>query len=86
MPPELDQPSVSVAPDTAISALLYLIHQYATQVQQGQSYPRLSQSIYQHLEKLSQRDDLSEVLIRTFDELSDAWLQVVNHHQARIQG
>lgn len=85
MPPELDQPVSSVAPDAAISVLLCLFHQYATQARLDQPYSRLSRRIYQHLESLSQRDDLSDVLIRTFEELSDAWLPIVAR-QARHQG
>lgn len=72
MPVELDQPTASVSPDAAISALLCLFHSYAAQMQEAHS-PRLGERIYLHLEGLSQRDDLPDVLHKTCDELSDAW-------------
>lgn len=85
MPPELEQPTATIGPDAAISALLCLFHHYAMQEQRGVSSPRLSQRIYQHLEGLSQRDDLPELLHRTCDELSDAWLLVVDRQQLHRQ-
>ena len=83
MPVELDQPTASVSPDAAISALLCLFHSYATQLQEGRS-PRLGERIYLHLEGLSQRDDLPELLHRTCDELSDAWQLALARQKARI--
>lgn len=83
MPLELDQPVAAVTPDAAISALLCLFHYYATQ-EQSQPSPRLSQRIYRHLEGLSQRDDLPEILHKTCDELCDAWQLVLDRQQVRL--
>ncbi len=67
MPPELDQPAIEVTKDAAISVLICLFHYYAIERHQGFPYPRLSQCIYYHLEGLSQRDDLPELLRGTCD-------------------
>lgn len=82
MPLELEQPMNPVTPDAAISALLCLFHSYATQ-EQGLASPRLSQRIYRHLEGLSQRDDLPEILHKTCDELCDAWQLMQDRQQPR---
>jgi hypothetical protein len=84
MPDELDLPVAVITPDAAISALLCLLHSYATQEQQNQPSPRLSQRIYRNLEVLSQRDDLPEILHKTCDELCDAWQLVLDRQQARL--
>ncbi len=84
MPPELDQPAIEVTTDAAISALLCLFHNYAMKRQQGFPSPRLSQRIYYHLEGLSQRDDVPEFQRRTCDELSDAWLPVLDRQQSHV--
>ena len=70
MPRVLEQATAAVSTDAAISALLCLLHTYATQ---AGDQPRIGQRIYRHLENLAQRDDLPEVLQKTCDELSDAW-------------
>lgn len=82
---ELDQPIVANTPDAAISALLCLFHHYAMSEGQSGSSPRLSQRIYQHLEGLSQRDDLPEILHRTCDELSDAWVLMAERQLSQCQ-
>lgn len=81
MPVELDQPVSTVSPDAAISALLCLFHSYASQTPAHPSL-RLAQRIYHHLENLSQREDVPEILQKTCDELSDAWLLLLPHRQA----
>lgn len=83
MPVELDRPVAAITPDAAISALLCLLHSYATQ-QQSQPSPRLSQRIYHNLEVLSQRDDLPEILHKTCDELCDAWQLMLDRQQTRV--
>ena len=81
MPPELDQPVAVISPEAAISALLCLFHQYAMHELDGQSCQRLSQRIFLHLEDMARRGDLPELLRRTCDELSDAWLLVLDLRQ-----
>jgi hypothetical protein len=83
MPRELEQPSAAVSPDAAISALLCLMHSYATQSRE-QALLRIGQRIYRHLEGLAQRDDLPEVLRQTCDELSDAWQAMPGAREARL--
>jgi hypothetical protein len=83
VPQELDHSVAVITPDAAISALLCLFHYYATQ-EQSQPSPRLSQRIYRHLEGLSQRDDLPEILHKTCDELCDAWQLMLDRQQARL--
>jgi hypothetical protein len=83
MPRELEQPMTVDSPDAAISALLCLLHSYATQTGE-QSSPRIGQRIYHHLEGLAQREDLPEVLHQTCDELSDAWQSMLDIKVARL--
>lgn len=85
MPPELDQPVTAITPEAAISVLLCLFHQYAVHEPAGRSCQRLSQRIFLHLEQLTRREDLPELLRRTCDELSDAWLLVVDRQQWQRQ-
>lgn len=85
MPPELEQPVTAIAPEAAISALLCLFHHYAVREPAGQSCQRLSQRIFLHLEELARREDMPELLRRTCDELSDAWLPVVDRQPAQWQ-
>lgn len=73
MLPDIDQ-AVSNTPETAISTLLCLFHHYATRDAKVPDNLRLRERIYQHLEILSQREDLPETLRRTCDDLSDAWV------------
>lgn len=85
MPPELDQPITAIAPEAAISALLCLFHHYAVHEPAGQSCQRLNQRIFLHLEDLARREDMPELLRRTCDELSDAWLLVLDRQQSDRQ-
>ena len=80
MPIELEQQCATGQSDAAVSALLLMLHQYAMQSHQTASL-RLAPRIYRHLESLSQRDDLPSALQRTCDELSDAWLLLLNRQQ-----
>lgn len=82
MPFELDQPVSTVTPDAAVSALLFLFHSYAMQ-RQEQSSLRIGERIFRHLEGLSQRTDLPEILHKTCDELSDAWQVMLMNQQVR---
>ena len=82
MPRELEQPMTDVSADAAISALLCLLHSYATHDKEQPS-PRIGQRIYRHLEGLAQRDDLPIVLQKTCDELSDAWQSLLGIKEAR---
>lgn len=79
MSSELDQPVSVVIADAALSALLCLFHA-ASQT----NSLRISQRIYCHLEALSQREDLSEMLQKTCDELSDAWQMRLDRQRARM--
>lgn len=85
MPPELDQPVTAIAPEAAISALLCLFHHYAVHEPAGRSCRRLSQHIFLHLEQLARREDMPELLRRTCDELSDAWLLIMDRQQSQRQ-
>lgn len=85
MPPELDQPVSVITPEAAISALLCLFHQYAVHEPEGRACQRLSQRIFLHLEELTRREDMPELLRRTCDELSDAWLLIVDRQQSLWQ-
>ena len=80
---ELEQSAASVTPDAAISALLSLFRDYTLQEQRVQSL-RLSHRISLHLKGLANRDDLSETLRQTCEELQDAWQQVLDRQQVRL--
>lgn len=82
---ELEQPVATVSAASAISVLLRLFHHYAMHEHNGCSSPLLRQRIYCHLEWLSQRDDLPEILHRTCDELSDAWIPVMDSRQPQFR-
>jgi len=85
MPPELDQPVTTITPEAAIAALLCLFHQYAVHEPEGRTCQRLSQRIFLHLEQLARRDGMPELLRRTCDELSDAWLLILDRQQSQRQ-
>jgi hypothetical protein len=80
MPKELEQPTTAVSADAAISALICLLHTYATQ---AGDQARIGGRIYRHLDGLAQRDDLPEVLQKTCHELSDAWQFMLGSQEAR---
>jgi hypothetical protein len=85
MHPKFDQPVTTVVPEAAISALFCLFHQYVVHESGGRSCLRLSQRIFLHLEDMAGREDIPELLRRTCDDLSDAWLLVVDRQQSQRQ-
>lgn len=85
MPLELNQPVATIKSEAAISALFCLFHHYAMHEPAGRSCQRISQRIFLHLEQMARREDMPELLRRTCDELSDAWLLVVDRQQSQWQ-
>jgi hypothetical protein len=81
MPRELEQPTTAVSADAAISALICLLHTYATQ---AGDQTRIGGRIYRHLDGLVHRDDLPAVLQKTCDELSDAWQTMPGIKEVRL--
>lgn len=81
---DLDQVTFN-SPETAISTLLCLLHYYATRDAKLPDNLRLRERIYQHLEILSQREDVPETLRRTCDDLSDAWVLAASRQHMQQQ-
>lgn len=83
----LEQPAAEIPAETAISALLTLFNRYVLHEQRAEQPPLcLKQHICQHLYSLSQREDMSDILRQTFDDLHDAWQASLNRSLSLQRG